>query len=105
MKEAKKSLEKNELAQFYSNLAAGLFGYLETKLRIPKSEFTLDKAEEKMKALNIPVDLISEVRKVAEKSEYVRFAPSSADGVSGQELYEDTVKLIVKLESKIGKVK
>jgi len=105
LKEAKKSLEKNELAQFYSNLAAGLFGYLETKLRIPKSEFTLDKAEEKMKALNIPVDLISEVRKVAEKSEYVRFAPSSADGVSGQELYEDTVKLIVKLESKIGKVK
>jgi hypothetical protein len=105
LKEAKKSLEKNELSQFYSNLAAGLFGYLETKLKIPKSEFTLDKAVEKMKALNIPEDLISEVRKVAEKSEYVRFAPSSADEVSAHDLYEETVKLIVKLESKIGKVK
>ena len=105
LKEAKKSLEKNDLTQFYSNLAAGLFGYLETKLKIPKSEFTLDKAVTKMQSLNIPEDLIKEVRKVVEQSEYVRFAPSSANEVSAHDLYEQTVKLIVKLESNVGKVK
>ncbi len=105
LKNSKKSLEQNKIAEFYSDLAAGLFGYLETKLQIPKSEFTIDKAIEKMKRLGVPDNLLNEVRDISEKSEFVRFAPSSAEEVSAKELYEKTVKLIVELDSRLSKVK
>ncbi len=105
LKNAKKSLEQNNLPEFYSNLAAGLFGYLETKLQIPKSEFTTDNAIAKMKKLGVKENLLNEVREISEKSEFVRFAPSSVDKVSAKELYDKTVKLIVDLDGSLSKVK
>ena len=105
LKEAKKSLDEKNLTEFYDKLSFGLTTFLETKLKIPKSEFTLDKAISELKKYGVEDSLISQIKETYEKSEFARFAPSSLDETSAKELYENTVKLIMKLNGLISKRK
>ena len=105
LKEAKKSLDEKNLTEFYDKLSFGLTTFLETKLKIPKSEFTLDKAISELKKYGVEDSLISQIKETYEKSEFARFAPSSLDETTAKELYENTVKLIIKLNGLISKRK
>jgi hypothetical protein len=105
LKEAKKSLDEKKLAEFYDKLSFGLSAFLETKLKLPKAEFTLERAVSELKKRGVDEALIAQVRETYEKSEFARFAPSSLDENSAKDLYEKTIDLIVKLNDQISKGK
>ncbi|MGE5411249.1 MAG: BatD family protein, partial [Clostridiales bacterium] len=66
LKSAKKSLEANSQKDFYSDISLALIGYLEDKLHIPKSQFTIDHALEVLKKNNVAPELIDEVKNSVE---------------------------------------
>lgn len=105
LKIAQQALEKNAFSEFYSELSLALHGYLEDKLGIQKSEFTLENATQKLYENNIPKELVEKVRTISEKCEFVRFAPSGLDSVSAREIYENTLKTIVEIDSLLEKKK
>ncbi|MEJ5352218.1 MAG: BatD family protein [Melioribacteraceae bacterium] len=101
LKIAKQALDKNNLSEFYSELSLALYGYLEDKLSLQKSEFTIEKALEILSQKNISDDLIARIKNVSDKCEFVRFAPSGLNSASASEIYEEAVKIIVNLESSL----
>ena len=103
LKLAKAALDKNNTTNFYSELSLALFGYLEDKLGIQKSEFTLEGAVEKLLQRNVDPNLIERVKRIAEKCEYVRFAPQGETTATAQEIYNEAVKVIVEVDSFLEK--
>ena len=101
LKLSKEALDAGNIPNFYSELSFGLFGYLENKLGIQKSEFTLDGAVEKLIVRNIDESLINRVKLIAEKCEFARFAPKDETTSVEKELYAETMKVIVELDSSI----
>jgi hypothetical protein len=101
LKLAKNALDKNDTTNFYSELSLALFGYLEDKLGIQKSEFTLETAVEKLLYRNVNADLIDRVKRIAEKCEYARFAPEGETSAVAPEFYDETVKVIIEVDSSV----
>ncbi len=98
LKLAQKLKEENKQTEFYSEISQALFGYLEDKFRIAKSDFTLDKAINELTNNNIKDDLINDFKTCAEKCEYIRFA-ASKDGVNTMnDMYEESTRIIIELE-------
>jgi hypothetical protein len=102
LKQSKAALDVNKISEFYSELSFALFGYLEDKLGIQKSEFTLEGAINKLTVENVKPDLIERVKHIAEKCEYVRFAPQGETSASAQEIYDEAVKVIIELDNVIA---
>ncbi len=101
LKLAKDALDKNDTTNFYSELSSALFGYLEDKLGIQKSEFTLEGAVDKLLQRNIDSTLIDRVKRIAEKCEYARFAPEGETSAVAPEFYDETVKVIIEVDSSL----
>lgn len=101
LKTAKKSLDQNRQKEFYSDISSALFGYLEDKFHIEKSDFTLDRAVEVMRKKNMDEDLISEVQKTMEQCEYARFSPAGNEGTAMQDMYNRTIKIISSIEKNL----
>jgi len=99
LKTAKKMLDLNKLSEFYTELSLALYGYLEDKLSIQKSEFTIETAMEKLNVKKIDTALIKSLNNISEKCEFVRFSPQGETSSSANEIYKDTVKLIIELDS------
>ncbi|MDQ7817171.1 MAG: BatD family protein [Melioribacteraceae bacterium] len=99
LKISKRALDENKIAEFYSELSQALFGYLEDKLGIQKSEFTLEGALEKLSERKIENDLLDRVKTITEKCEFVRFAPQGETSSSAMEIYNNAVKLIIDVDS------
>lgn len=105
LKSAKKLLEADNYTEFYSEISMALFGYLEDKLHIPKSEISVDKAVEELQKHNIDTVVISNFKKCADKCEYVRFAPKAGESSAKNEMYSETSKVIIDIEKNFGNVK
>lgn len=103
LKIAKRALDENKLTEFYSELSLALYGYLEDKLGIQKSEFTLDTAVEKLTQRKVEGALIDKMKSIAEKCEFVRFAPQGETSATANEIYEETVKVIIEIDSSVEK--
>lgn len=103
LKLAKKELDENKISEFYSELSQAIYGYLEDKLSIQKSEFTLESAIEKLFKKNVSENLINRVRSIAEKCEFVRFAPQGETSASATEIYNEAVKVIIEVDSQLEK--
>ena len=101
LKKAKKELSIGKLVEFHSELSQALFGYLEDKLSIQKSDFTLDRALRELDLRGVPEGLCEQVKNISEKCEFARFAPASQTSENSNELYENAVKVIVTLEDSI----
>lgn len=99
LKQASQSSEGNSLSEYYNNLSQALFGYLGDKLQIQNAEFTLDKALEKLTENMVSEDLINNVKRVSEKCEFARFAPSAVGNDSGGELFKSVESIILEIES------
>lgn len=99
--EARKSLREMNKDDFYTGISQALFGYLENKLHIPKSEFTIDLAVEQLIKQTAPDDIIQMVRSALEECEYARFAPGSGDAEPMQTMYEKAVRIIIELDRKV----
>ena len=96
---AKEALAKNNVAGFYEETSKALFGYLEDKLSIEKSNFTLDLVLKELNRLEVRAELISKVKELAELCEFARFAPQQAGDKTGTDIYKEAVTLITALEN------
>ena len=101
LKIAKKLMDARKHREFYTELSSALFGYLEDKLHIPKSEFTLERASAELKINNVSHELIENLKSSAEKCEFVRFAPGAEESAAMKEMYDQIADIIVNLEKHI----
>ena len=101
LKKAKKLMEANNHKEFYAEISQGLFGYLEDKLHIPKSEFSVERASAEIRKKSGSDDLIDQLKNSIEKCEYVRFAPNADESSAMNEIYTDTSKVIIEIEKNI----
>ncbi|MCF8242705.1 MAG: BatD family protein [Melioribacteraceae bacterium] len=102
LKAANKALNENRVTDFYSELSQALFGFLQDKLNIQKSEFTLDRAVSVIRNKGVDEELINRVNKIYDQCEFARFAPKVEIAESAPEFYDKTVKVIVDLEGAIS---
>lgn len=102
-KTAKKLLDQNNVELFYSEISQALFGYLEDKFHIPKSEFTLDKAADELTRRNISADFVDKMKTNAQKCEFIRFAPSTNPAQAMNEMYNAFSAVVIDIERSITK--
>ncbi|MGE5457180.1 MAG: BatD family protein [Methanococcaceae archaeon] len=98
LKAAKKYLEEKNQNGFYTEISFALSGYLEDKLHIAKSEFSVDYAVDSLRRNHIPEDLTIEVGQALDHCEFARFAPLNNASLEMQTMYEKAVKIIIELE-------
>ena len=101
LKTAKKYLDAKNEELFYTELSSALFGYLENKLGITTAEFTLDGALAELRAKNVPDELVERVGSIANKCEFIRFAPKTDSVNPMQEIYDEAVSIIIDVEKSI----
>jgi len=103
LKNANKSLEQKDYSQFYEDISKAVFGYLEDKLTLSKSEFTQERVLKELGILKLSSELIEAVDSILNKCEFARFAPDSAPDKDASKLFEKTVEIIVRLDSSLSK--
>ena len=101
LKLAKKLMDTENHQEFYTELSFALFGYLEDKLHIPKSEFTLERAADELRSNIVSDELIENLKSSAEKCEFVRFAPGAEKSTAMKEMYDEIADIIINLEKSI----
>ncbi|MFA8343233.1 MAG: BatD family protein [Rhodothermaceae bacterium] len=99
LKKARTALDSGNVTEFYTEVSLALSGYLEDKLAISKSEFTVEKVIEILLAKNVEKELCDKLKAIADKCEYARFAPGGDE--ANRELLEETVELIIKIDSAV----
>ncbi|OGU75347.1 MAG: hypothetical protein A2V93_09780 [Ignavibacteria bacterium RBG_16_34_14] len=105
LKIAASLMSLNKDTEFYTELSQALFGYLEDKLRIPKSEFSVERAVFELQKRNVDSNITERFQKIAQKCEYVRFAPST-DGISTMnDMYNALSELIIDIEKSVSSKK
>ena len=102
-KTAKKLLDANNIELFYSEISQALFGYLEDKFHIPKSEFTLDRAVDELLKRNIKPELVDKMKTNAQKCEFIRFAPGTNPSQAMNEMYQAFSDVVIDIERSIAK--
>ena len=102
LKRAKKLIQENNHKEFYTEISLALFGYLEDKLHIPKAEFTIERAIDKLNNLNVAEDLSSQVKKMAEDCEFIRFSPGAEKSSAMQNIYDQLITVIIDVEKNIA---
>jgi hypothetical protein len=102
LKTAKKLMDSQNHKEFYTELSTALFGYLEDKLHIPKSEFTVERASNELRKYQIDEALLNNLKASAEKCEFVRFAPGAEKSPAMQEMYDEIADVIINLEKNIA---
>lgn len=101
LKRANKLMQANDHKEFYNEVSQALFGYLEDKLSIPKSAFTIDRAVTELERLNVGDELIDEVKNAAENCEFIRFSPSAKKSSAMQNMYDQLAVVIINVEKSI----
>jgi len=105
LKLAKKLMDTQNYKEFYTELSSALFGYLEDKLHIPKSEFTVERASDELRNKNVSDGLIIDLKSSTEKCEFVRFAPGAEKSTAMKEMYSEIAEVIINLEKNISERK
>ncbi len=105
LKVAASLMSVNKDTEFYTEISLALFGYLEDKLRIPKSEFSVERAVFELQKRNVDSNTIERFRKIAQKCEYVRFAPSANGVTAMNDMYNELSELIIDIEKSISSKK
>ncbi len=98
LKKAKQLLQANKETEFYAEISLALSGYLEDKLRMPKSEFSIEKAAEELRNRNVNEALINQFKICAEKTDYIRFAPAHDGLAEMNNIYNQSAEVIIELE-------
>jgi hypothetical protein len=101
LRQAAKLMKLNKSNEFYDEIANALFGYLQDKFSIEKSEFSLDKAIEVLSIYINESSILDELKLTIQKCDYIRYAPSSVENNDLNEMYNRTSTLIMTLEDKL----
>jgi hypothetical protein len=99
LKEAEKALKKNDSKAFFAEVSKALYGYLEDKLVIPKSQLSKPVITEKLQRGNVDQESIDKLFKTLELCEMARFAPM--ENADEKSIFEQTVSLIETFENKL----
>lgn len=102
LRSAKKALDLMDKEKFYEEITLALFGYFENKLKISKADFSLDKVERKLEDFNSPSELLEQIKEVAEKCQFARYAPSVDLSSEMNIMYGKAVEIIVNSEKVIS---
>ncbi len=102
-RKALKFLEAGNSEAYYSEIAQAFFGYLEDKLHIPKSEFTLDKAYTILIEKGIDEQLAQRMKSAGEKCEFIRFAPNAGASTAMKEFYDELLNIVIDIEKGLEK--
>jgi len=101
-KTASALMESNDQAGFYAEISQALFGYLEDKLHIPKSEISLDRAVGELQRKNMDSRLIVGLKDCIEKCEFARFAPGSDGKSAMNDMYNQLTNVIIEIEKSMS---
>ncbi len=106
LKKAKTLMIGNDQNGFYSEISQALYGYLEDKFHIPKSELSLDRAVTELEKKKLEKDLITNFKGCfSEKCEYIRFAPESNGIAEMEDMYSRSADIIIEIEKSLGSKK
>ncbi|MEG1586083.1 MAG: BatD family protein [Bacteroidales bacterium] len=95
-------LKNHQKEQFYEEMLKAVWGYLSDKLNIPTSGLTRDNISSVLKSRGVDEELIESFLQIISTCEFARYAPSQSE-TAMDELYEETVKAISKMENVIRK--
>ena len=99
LKEAEKALNSRDEKAFFAETSKALYGYLEDKLVIPKSQLSKSVITQKLEENNVDQGHISRLFELLEMCEMSRFAP--VNKAKESEIFKQTVDLIETLENKL----
>lgn len=102
LRQARALMEASDHNAFYSEISLALFGYLEDKLHIPKSELSIDRASSELKRYGLNGELVSEFERVADKCEFIRFAPKESESAAMNEIYSELSHTIIEIEKSLS---
>jgi len=91
-------MESDGFDQFYTETATALEGYLETKYKLQKIEFTSEKVYSTLIATGTGEVLAQAVKKLLDDCEMMRFSPVDGKRERMKEFYDRTSKIILKFE-------
>ena len=100
LKKADRCLKTGDSDRFYEEIGKAIWGYLSNKLNIEISGLSTDIILERLEHREVPQDLINELIRIIESSEFSRFAPTSEKS-NMNELYKDAAQLIRNLETNL----
>jgi hypothetical protein len=102
LKAAYSLMQLNQDTEFYAEVSLALFGYLEDKLNIPKAEFSIERAVFELQKRNVDHSLTERLQELAQKCEYVRFAPMSNGSAAMNDMYNNLSDLIIDIEKSLA---
>ncbi len=102
LKIARKLLSSNESEKFYAEISAGIYGYLENKLNIERSQFNRETLEETMNKAGVSNELTQKLIALIDHCEFVRYAPSGSREADMANTYKSAVDFIVEAEGTIN---
>ncbi len=97
---AKKYLTENNSEDFFEELSKALWGYLSDKLSINISNLSAESAKSALTTKGVDQVVIDEYFELVSSCEYARYAPGTTSK-STTEIYEQAVKLILKVDQNI----
>ena len=102
LKKAKILMDEGDHDAFYSEISLALFGYLEDKFHIPKSELGVERASAELQKRGLERELVDEFERVANKCEFIRFAPKESETAAVAEMYDELSHLITEIEKSLS---
>jgi hypothetical protein len=102
LKKARALLQQNDSAAYHTEVLRALTQYLERKLRIPPSEFTYDRAAERLRAGGVSDETLQRLRSCVERAEFARYAPASDTAESRKDLLDAAGESIDGVERSFG---
>jgi len=100
LKKADRFRKEGEQDRFFEETGKAIWEYLRDKLGIEISELSLDLVRSTLKDKGVNEELIGELQRIVEESEFSRFAPTSEKS-NMDDIYRDSVSLIRNLEQNI----
>jgi len=104
LKVAKQYLQAHKKDNFYEEILRAVWGYLSDKLTIPVADLNRENIELELSKYGVGEDLIKKFIDILDTGEFARYAPSDSDRAMDN-LYDDTVDAIGRMESTIKKMK
>ncbi|MDR0824875.1 MAG: BatD family protein [Prevotella sp.] len=104
LKLAKQYLQTQKKDSFYEEILRAVWGYLSDKLTIPVADLNRENIEAELLKYGVDESLIRTFIEILDTGEFARYAPSES-GHAMDDLYNNTVEAIGKMESTINKIK
>jgi hypothetical protein len=95
---AKKILSSGKDTEYFKAISAALRGFVQDKLFIDLTDFTMPKVNKALKEKGIPADQVDEYISVLEESDFKQYANVGSTLEEKQELFEKAKSILTKLE-------